>query len=782
MNAHPVLLTVGCVLLAAAGGAVRAAPDVPVEIRQPGTQPGEVTGFATNCASCHGGTDNPALEPEFGWAGSMMAHAMRDPIFWATVAIAEQDFLPGADPALRGGAGDLCLRCHGPGGWLGGRSEPTDGSAYTGVDDRGVECEACHLMVDPDLTVNVPGTVEVQVAPFLAHNPTTGEGWYGSGQYVMNGGGTRLGPYAEGDEQANHAALGSPFHRSGDFCGTCHDVSNPAVGDLAPGHGAQTPLPGGFSGILGGPLADKAAFKNPPFAYGIVERTYSEWKASAWPAQRVNDYPLLPADLRDPAGVVDLVYHRAWDARGDADFEDGTPRYFTCQTCHMSAGTGKGCNKNNAPVRTDLGRHDLVGGGSWMPDVVTWQDDRGTLRFGGGLDVNARAAMAAGKARALEMLRSAASLSATQNGDELTVRVTNLTGHKLISGYPEGRRMWLHVRWLDAGGAPLAEVGAYGPVGRTVQDLDGTSYPVESLLDLHDTAIYQAKPGMSAEWAAALVGLGYDPGLVLQYDRLTDAAGMTLGQLAAMPAGTTVPTFRFVLNDVVTEDSRIPPWGFDRDEAARRNALPVPASRFGDPGSGGVYDHWDERAFAIPAGAADVEVRLLYQQTSWEYVQFLWLANDGLSPSLGSEGENMLDAWIHTGMAAPVEMASTSLALGPTFGVPGRAGGLRVARGTDPDALDLTWTPACDAVDHNVYWGELASVASYAYAGAICSVGAGGTATIEPGAGDLFFLVVANDGAEEGSYGDDSGGVERPEDTSTPVCDRPRNLAGVVCE
>ncbi len=44
--------------------------------------------------------------------------------------------------------------------------------------------------------------------------------------------------------------------------------------------------PGTFSGILGGPVEDKAAFNNFPHAYGAVERTSSEHKASAfagWP-------------------------------------------------------------------------------------------------------------------------------------------------------------------------------------------------------------------------------------------------------------------------------------------------------------------------------------------------------------------------------------------------------------------------------------------------------------------------------------------------------------------
>jgi len=299
-----------------------AAPTVPTEIEQPGTQPGEAGGFSPSC-NCHYNTDNPAFEPGQGWEGSMMSHSMRDPIFWATVAIAEQDFIPNADPAQRGGAGDLCLRCHGPNGWIGNRSTPTDGSSYQSTDDRGVECEFCHLMVNPDQPLSAPGTTEEQNAPYEAFDPATGEGYYGSAQWVINSGGTRLGPYT--DEEANHAALPSAFHRKGEFCGTCHDVSNPAVGDLAHNNGAQQPLePGSFSGVVGSPVDGKAAFNNPPYAYGVVERTFSEWVASAWDNTLVNNFPTLPTELQASAGIVAFAYHQAHDARGDANFEDGT--------------------------------------------------------------------------------------------------------------------------------------------------------------------------------------------------------------------------------------------------------------------------------------------------------------------------------------------------------------------------------------------------------------------------------------------------------------------------
>jgi hypothetical protein len=774
------LISVLCVL---------AAPTVPTEIELPGTQPMEAAAFSSACG-CHYNTSNPQWEPGRGWEGGMMGNAGRDPLFWATVAIAEQDFLPNADPAQRGGAGDLCIRCHSVGGWLAGRSTPTDGSGLDAADDRGVECEFCHLMVDPDEQVNIPGTTEEQNAPFEAFDPVTGEGYYGSGQWVINSGGTRLGPYAEGDEQANHGALGSAFHRDGNFCGTCHTVSNSAVGDLAHNHGAQEIMlePGTFSGVPGSPIEGKAAFNNPPYAYGVVERTSAEWNSSNWKTTLVNDFTSLPAELQHVGGAPDIAYHRAWDARQDANFEDGAPRYFTCQTCHMYARTGVGCNKNNMPIRTDLGQHDLTGFGHWVAEAVIHQDDKGTLVFGGGLDQDKRDAMLEGKQRAVDQLSRAGFVNASQVESDLRVTITNLTGHKLSTGYPEGRRVWLNIVWRDGGGAIVHEDGAYGALPRPpVLDLDGVPHQVESILDLEDTVIVEAEPGMDQQWAAQLSGLGYPDGMVLGYDRLTDEPYHTLGELKNESPGEAYHTFHFVLNNVMVHDNRIPPYGMRYDEARLRNALPVPYDQFGNPGAGGVYNHWVDYDFEIPAGAESAEVRLFYQQTTWEYIQFLWLENDQQGPFLGQEGVNLLDAWLNTGMAAPVEMAFTSspVTSGPT-GVPGEASSQSVPSeqmhadyNDGTGQIDMAYTAACDAADHTIYYGDIADVSTYGYSGAECSIGVGGTYSFDPGVGSFFFIVVANDGLEEGSYGEDGFDAERP---GTTLCAYTQNPAGVVCE
>lgn len=349
--------------------------------------------------------------------------------------------------------------------------------------------------------------------------------------------------------------------------------------------------------------------------------------------------------------------------------------------------------------------------------------------------------------------------------------------------------MWLNIVWKDAGGATIHEDGAYGPLPRDpVLDLGGTPHQVESILDLENTVVIEAEPGMDQEWAAQLSSLGYPDSMVLGYDRLTDAPYHTLGELRTLEPGGEFHTFHFVLNNVMTHDNRIPPWGMRYDDARIRNALPVPYDQFGAPGAGGIYNHWVDYNFDIPVGAVTAEVRLYYQQTTWEYIQFLWLENDQQNSFLGQEGVNLLDAWLNTGMAPPVEMASATAAVTPVAaGVPGEASHqdivadhMHAAYNSGTGAIDMTYTDACDAADHTVYYGDLADVSTYTYSGAECSIGTGGTYSFDPGAGSFFFMVVANDGVEEGSYGTGELGAERLDDAA--FCAYTQNPAGVTCE
>jgi len=644
-----------------------AAATVPMEVKMPGTQPEDGVSLDLNgdCDQCHEDS-GVGVSIVSDWRGSMMSHAGRDPLYWATVAIAEQDF---------DGAGDLCIRCHTMSGWLGGESTPTDGSALSEANAaEGVGCEVCHVMTNPDDSE----FIGVQNAPFIANDgvasPDT-EGHYGSAQLSMWGSNERFGPY--GDANAKHKWDQSQFIRSVDFCGSCHDVSNPVVGDLAPNHGAQIPLTSGFDGQLDTPdnernIESKAAFNHSPYKYGVVERTYSEYKAGLLSQTPVSDYLTLPADLQ--AGAIQTAYDAALGPTDPndpgynpnaPDYVDGTQRFFSCQTCHMPATTALGCNKNNVLLRSDQPMHDLTGGNYWMPDVIQYMDAEDTLVLGDDLTALENSGIVAGKLRALNNLENSATLSVT--GD--TVKVVNLTGHKLISGYPEGRRMWLNIEWYDGvDPEPMRTDGNYGPLELSWDiNGDGDVTPadtVDTLLDLSgtNTRIYEAHGAITQDWAEKLVTVNPAYGSVpVEYDRVSGAPVYTVQDVVDQAPGTFHETFHFVLNNKVVKDTRIPPYGMDYDEAAKRNILPVTETPlYGNPGSGGSYNYWDEFTLTPPPGAVTATIRLMYQPTSWEYINFLYQANNGSVAFLANEGANLLDAWLNTGMAAPHVMASTT--------------------------------------------------------------------------------------------------------------------------
>ena len=509
-----------------------AAVTVPVEVQMPGTQPGEVGNLESpdRCDNCHQST-SPVVNIAHDWRGSMMSHAGRDPIFWATVAIAEQDF---------DGSGDLCIRCHTMGGWLAGRSTPTDGSALTPADAaEGVSCDTCHKMTNPDNSEHIG----VQNTPFIANDGGTPvEGYYGSAQLSVSGASEKLGPYA--DAVPKHKWDQSLFHRSVDFCGSCHDVSNPVVGDLAANNGAQQPLdPGTFNGLLDTvanpqPIESKAAFNNPPYKYGVVERTFSEYKAGLLSQTLVSDYSTLPADLQN--GSIQNAYNASLLAGNGGNYEDGTTRYFSCQTCHMQAVQGLGANKSGVPTRNDLPSHDLTGGNYWMPEVMQYMDANNSLVLGGSLTAAEISGMNDGVLRAKNNLENSAALSVQGN----TLKVVNLTGHKLISGYPEGRRMWLNIVWRDSLNNILREDGEYGSLAVSFDvNNDGTvnaSDSVETLLNPDDanTKVYEVHGAITQEWANKLIAVSSSYATIpVAYDRVTGAVTHTIDDIAAQAPG-----------------------------------------------------------------------------------------------------------------------------------------------------------------------------------------------------------------------------------------------------
>jgi cytochrome c553 len=508
-----------------------------------GTQPHEgaiLDDPDVNCGSCHGDY-NASVEPWYNWRGSMMSQAARDPFFFACLAVAEQDA-----PSV----GDVCIRCHSPGGWQEGRSVDTSGDLLTVKDRHGVQCDFCHRAVDQNY---VPGVSPLEDEAVLATvNPLPLQ--YGNGQFINDPAPLRRGPYA--DAQASHQFVESPFHRSSDMCGICHDVSNPVFIQSAPGDYEPTPFDEQHPD-----MDSRNMFP--------IERTYSEWSVSEYATSGVYA-PQFAGDK--PDGIVS-----------------------TCQDCHMRDVTGKGAV--GGPTRTDIGLHDLMGGNTFVPDIVAdfFPDE-----------VDA-AQLQAAKDRATSMLQMAARLEVTPTDYGLTVRVINETGHKLPSGYPEGRRIWLHVSAVDAVGAQVFESGAYD----------------FATADLHhddQIKVYEIHPGLSPGLASAL----------------------------GLPEG---PSFHFVLNDTVYSDNRIPPRGFTNAAFTSVQSPPVHCTY--DDGQ-----YWDDTSYFLPASAETARVTLYYQTTSKEYVEFLRDAN-----TTNSAGQDLYDSWFASGKSTPVLMADTVVVL-----------------------------------------------------------------------------------------------------------------------
>ncbi|MEO8010634.1 MAG: hypothetical protein ABI650_03210, partial [Dokdonella sp.] len=186
------------------------------------------------------------------------------------------------------------------------------------------------------------------------------------------------------------------------------------------------------------------------------------------------------------------------------------------------------------------------------------------------------------------------------------VKVTNTSGHKLPTGYAEGRRIWVNVQVRDAGGALVFESGAYDSATAVlVQDPQARVY--ETL-----QGIFNRNGSNSCDVA--------------------DEIGRKI--------------FHFVLNDCIAKDNRIPPLGFRPVTVADPNGYemrPVGAVYpETSPGSGELvnFDTINYSA-TIPAGTVGpltTTARLYFQTSSRDYIEFL--RNQAIERNVA--GENQL--------------------------------------------------------------------------------------------------------------------------------------------
>lgn len=555
------------------------APTTKLDFFSPGTQPNTITDTITdpnNCTSCHAGYSEQVpqpneYEPWTGWQGSMMAQAGRDPVFYAALDIANAD---------AGFAGEFCLRCHLPRAWLNGRI--IDGAiditpeTVTDPDFEGVQCEICHRMVDPQFEAGNPARDEGIIAALTSTVHITN----GNASLILDPEDYRRGPFDVVTDFGfdPHQAVGakgtltSTYHQESALCGTCHDISNPAL-SWNEGSGTYE-------------LNDT----NTPFTDTSkmfpIERTFSEWQLSAF---------------NTPEGVY------------APQFGGNKSSVSTCQDCHMRNVTGKGAaffgNANDTPLRTDLPLHDLTGANTWVPQIIP-QHPVFSATFNN--EPERIEALNQGITRSRTMLQNAASI-ATQfdkESHQLSVRVTNHSGHKLPTGYVEGRRMWIQVEGYDITGTLVYSSGGY-------------NIATGELLTT-GTQIYESKHGVT---------------------------GTVATLLSEMPG---TETFHFALNNIILKDNRIPPRGFDYDAFVSVGAEPRTDGQ-PDPTMYANGQYWDDVIYTLPDNVVTGKVRLLYQTSSKEYIEFL-RDNNPNSGDPNNNGQILFDLWDNGTKSAPETM------------------------------------------------------------------------------------------------------------------------------
>lgn len=115
-------------------------------------------------------------------------------------------------------------------------------------------------------------------------------------------------------------------------------------------------------------------------------------------------------------------------------------------------------------------------------------------------------------------------------------------------------------------------------------------------------------------------------------------------------------------------------------------------------------------------------------------------------------------------------------------GEAGKSGSPLTAQPGTGTAVNISFSPSNCATDHSVYWGTGPISGGLNWTSAVCGLGSSGSASFDPGApvsgSFYYFVVVGNNGINEGSYGRNSLNEEREEATEIMSCDFAQQLNG----
>ncbi len=269
----------------------------------------------------------------------------------------------------------------------------------------------------------------------------------------------------------------------------------------------------------------------------------------------------------------------------------------TCQQCHMpEVAEAVPVTALYGPKREGMHRHVFVGGNFLIEQMLIDHRDE--------LDVSAQPEMLqTATNRTQEFLRTQSArlnlldLRKTSDGLSFSVKVENLTGHKLPTAYPS-RRIWLHVTVRDSSGATIFESGALNPDG-SITGNDNDADPLR--FEPHYTEITSPD---QVEIFEPILG---------------DSQGhVTTGLLSAV---------RYL------KDNRVLPTGFDKHTA--EHDIAVVGAALDDPNFTGGSASVRYAIKSAPAGPYKIRVELVYQP-----IGFRWAHN--LEPYKAAEPQRFV--------------------------------------------------------------------------------------------------------------------------------------------
>lgn len=515
-------------------------PDV-APIVLPATKQVDRGRFATSpaCARCHSNVAGTSamrddkqrpIAPHDLWQSTMMASAARDP-FWRAVVSAEI----AATPAAKGAIEAKCLTCHAPMAQAEASQagKPSPGLATLQGESTGIDATAQQLGLD-----GVSCTVCHQILPDKLGGPSSF-----SGGFVIGDQRQTFGPHPNPfttpmvNSSGFTPVLGKQLRESS-LCASCHtlDTQTLDASGKATGH----------------VLAEQSP--------------YLEWRNSAFSTEAASP----------------------------------GPKAASCQSCHVPTTSVDGApisthiarrpNGGTFPAtspRSPFGRHVFVGGNTVVPRILAAQ--RAALN-----PQASQAAFDATVAAARELLskRTAklalSGLTRTASGLSFTVRVDNLAGHKMPTGFPS-RRAWLRVRIKDASGATVFASGEVDVNGRILGP-QGAPLPSE------------------------LRGGPLQP----HHLTVSDATQVQIYQ-SVMADPTGKPTYTLLRGATYAKDNRLLPEGYSATHPSAKTTAPVGTDNDGDFVGGS-----DQLRFELPSsgasGALQVEVALLYQPIGARFV------------------------------------------------------------------------------------------------------------------------------------------------------------------